>query len=89
MALKSGGTVPPARPALDANQVVSLLAEMHHWSCRKVNSNGDHRYTVSITHAGCRVSANRQSFVAAAKAAMAKLRERDAAKNGTRMKLVG
>lgn len=74
MALKSGGTIPAARPIIDSNQAIALLATVHHWQASKHNSGGRVRYDVTITHAGRRVSASAVQFPGAVSAALAKLR---------------
>lgn len=88
MASPSGGTMPPQQPIVDANQAVALLATMHHWSATKLNrEQGKPRYSVSITHAGCRVTANRDSFISASIAAIKKLHIRFDKKHGSKHQL--
>lgn len=74
MARKSTGTIPPPSPIADANQAVALLDGMHHWTCSRENSGDNRGYSVTITHAGKRVTAYRRTFIDATIAAFAKLR---------------
>ena len=65
----------PAGVAVDANQAVVLLDQLHHWSCMRVvdtRYGGGHR--VKLRHVGFIVSSARPSFVEAANAALCKLR---------------
>ncbi len=75
MAQKSGGMVPKETPAIDPNQAIATLSAMHHWASTKVNSERGPQYGVTITHAGKRVRAYRTTWIAAANAALVKLRE--------------
>lgn len=91
MASKSGGTIPPYRQIACANDAIGILDALHHWSSTVKNaasaaSMPRRAYRITITHAGRRVSAQRQSFVDAAIAALHKLQGKS---ESTRLKLVG
>lgn len=84
MASKSGGVVPSFGGVVDANQAVALLDTVHHWRATRVNRrDGVPGMSVTITHAGFRVNAQRRTFVDAVNAAM----ERLAAKDRPKMRL--
>lgn len=81
MALKSGGTIPPFRGVVDANQAHAILDTIHHWRLTRINrADGCPGYDLKITHAGKRVSAVRRTFVECVNVAMGKLRDGDAPK---------
>jgi hypothetical protein len=73
MAVKSGGSIPGPQTIIDANQAVAILDSFHHWGVTRVNGEGRRGYSLTITHAGKRVTASRRTFVDAAIAAVAKL----------------
>ena len=70
----------------DSNQAIGLLESMHHWSSTKVNRSGRSGYSITITHAGKRVTAQRVRFVDAAIAAIGKLRAKE---KPAKLKLAG
>lgn len=77
MASKSGGKIPQKSQVADCNQAIAILDQMHHWSCT-VKNHGDIRgHSVTITHAGKRVTAHRRTFIDAAIAGLAKLRGKE------------
>jgi hypothetical protein len=81
MASKSGGVVPVFKGIVDANQAMAILQTMNHWSATKNNRTGGvPTVSISITHAGYRVTAQRQYFVDAVNAAMSEMAMRDAPK---------
>ena len=85
MAKPSGGSMPNWTGVIDANQALALLDTVHHWQATRVNRGTATGYSVTITHAGRRVSAQRRAFVDAVNAAMEKLK----GKTSPRLRLVG
>jgi hypothetical protein len=75
MARKSGGEIPAVGQIADANQAIALLEGMHHWNCTRLNCGLRRAYSLTVTHAGRRVTAQRRLFVDAVIAALSKLRE--------------
>lgn len=81
MASKSGGVVRDFKGVVDANQAVALLDTVHHWMVTRINrSDGVPGMSITITHAGFRVTAQRRTFVDAVNAAFSKLAVKDAPK---------
>lgn len=76
MARRSGGTVATIpEPALSLDGAIRILDGYHHWASTRVNrENGERprsrRYEITITHAGFRVRAERDSFLEAVNAAI-------------------
>jgi len=87
MASKSGGTMPVKTYCEDAGVAISVLGELHHWACTRNNDKeGVRGYSVTITHAGKRVTASRRAWIDAVNAALSKLATTTT--TGTKLKLI-